>query len=106
MDVLTLLRKEESKLLAVFSNVETKLSQVRAAINALSTNGKRPFDGHTSVANRGSKLRGKKLSLAHRRAIKAGIAKARADRSTVQMRARFHRWRTSCKSLRTRIAKP
>jgi hypothetical protein len=77
MDVLKVLRKEESKLLAVFSTAETKLSQVRAAINALSTNGKRPFDGHTSVANRGSKLRGRKLSAAHRRAIKAGIARAK-----------------------------
>jgi hypothetical protein len=75
MELLKLLRKEEGKLLAVFSTAETKLSQVRAAINALSTNGKRPFDGHTSVANRGSKLRGKKLSAAHRRAIKLGIAK-------------------------------
>jgi hypothetical protein len=77
MELLKLLRKEESKLLAVFSTAETKLSQVRAAINALSTNGKRPFDGQTSVANRGSKLRGKKLSAAHRRAIKAGIARAK-----------------------------
>jgi hypothetical protein len=71
MDILKVLRKEERKLLAVFSNAEMKLSQVRAAINAMSTN------GHKSVAARASKLKGKPLSAAHRRAIKIGIAKAK-----------------------------
>ena len=71
MDVLKLLRKEEGKMLAVFSKAETKLSQIRAAIGAMSTNGNR------SVAVRVSKLRGKKLSAAHRKAIKLGIAKAK-----------------------------
>ena len=75
MDVLKMLRKEEGKLLAVFGKAETKLSQIRAAINALSTNGHKPF------AARVSKLRGKKLSAAHRRAIKEGIKKARAAKA-------------------------
>jgi hypothetical protein len=76
MDVLKVLRKEESKLLTVFSKVESELSRVRAAINAMSTNGKRPLHGHT-VSARGSKLRGRKLSASHIRAIKEGIAKRR-----------------------------
>ena len=75
MDVLKVLRKEESKLLTVVGKAETKLSQIRAAINALSTNGHKPF------AARVSKLRGRKLSAAHRRAIKAGIRKARAAKA-------------------------
>ncbi len=75
MDVLKVLRKEEGKLLAVSSKVESKLSQIRAAINALSTNGHKPF------AARVSKLRGKKLSAAHRQAIKRGIARARAEKA-------------------------
>ena len=55
MDLLKLLRKEEGKLLAVSSKVETKLSQIRAAINALSTNGHKPYRAGVS------KLRGRKL---------------------------------------------
>lgn len=66
MDVLKMLRKEEGKMLAAFSKAETKLSQIRAAINAMSAN------GNKSVGARASKLRGKKLSAAHRRAIKLG----------------------------------
>jgi hypothetical protein len=78
MDLLIrVMHKEEKKLLAAQAKIAGRLTGLRAAINALSTNGKRPFDGQTSVANRGSKLRGKKLSAAHRRAIKLGIAKRR-----------------------------
>ena len=75
MDLLKLLRKEEGKLLAVSSKVETKLSQIRAAINALSTNGHKPYRAGVS------KLRGRKLSAAHRQAIKRGIARARAAKA-------------------------
>ncbi len=75
MDVLKVLRKEESKLLAVVGKAETKLSQIRAAINALSTNGHKPYRAGVS------KLRGRKLSAAHRRAIKEGIRKARAAKA-------------------------
>jgi hypothetical protein len=71
MDVLMLLRNEEKKLLAVSGKIGAKLSQIRAAINALGTNSSKPHAG------RGSKLRGRKLSAAHRAAIKAGIAKAK-----------------------------
>ncbi len=75
MDVLKVLRKEEGKLLVVSGKVESKLSRIRAAINALSTN------GNKSVTARVSKLRGRKLSAAHRAAIKRGIAKARAGKA-------------------------
>jgi hypothetical protein len=71
MDILKVLRKEESKLLVVSNKVGAKLSQIRAAINAMSGN------GHKSVAARVNKLRGKHLSKAHRDAIKAGWAKRR-----------------------------
>ncbi len=64
MDVQKILIREEKKLLAVANKVGAKLSQIRAAINALGTNSK----PHA----RGAKLRGRKLSLKHRRAIKAG----------------------------------
>jgi len=48
------------------------LTGLRAAIHALAgTNGSKPRAG------RGNKLRGRKLSAAHRAAIKAGIAKAK-----------------------------
>jgi hypothetical protein len=75
MDVLMLLRNEEKKLLAVSNKIGMKLSQIRAAIHALSGNSSKP---HTS---RGNKLRGRKLSAAHRRAIKVGIAKAKARKA-------------------------
>jgi hypothetical protein len=71
MDVLKVLHNEERKLLGVADKIGVKLSQIRAAINAMSANGNR------SVASRVSKLRGKKLSAAHRRAIKLGIARAK-----------------------------
>ena len=69
MNVQRILIREEKKLLAVANKVGAKLSQIRAAINAFGTN-------HKPHA-RGAKLRGRKLSPAHRRAIKAGIAKAK-----------------------------
>jgi hypothetical protein len=49
--------------------IEADVSRVRAAINALAVNGK-PHKAH--------KLKGKKLSAAHRRAIREGIRKAKA----------------------------
>jgi hypothetical protein len=69
MDVQKILIREEKKLLAVANKVGAKLSQIKAAINALGTNSK----PHA----RGAKLRGRKLSAAHRRAIKTGIARAK-----------------------------
>jgi hypothetical protein len=67
MDILKALHREERKLLAVANKIGAKLSQIRTAINALGTNSK----PHA----RGAKLRGRKLSPAHRAAIKAGWAK-------------------------------
>ena len=39
MNILKVLHHEEKKLLAVSGKIETKLYQIRAAINALGTNG-------------------------------------------------------------------
>jgi hypothetical protein len=62
--LMALLRDEERKLAG-------RLNGLRAAIHALSGNSSKPNAG------RSNKLRGKKLSAAHRAAIKAGIAKAK-----------------------------
>ena len=70
MDILKALHNEERKLLLAAGKVETDLSRIRVAINALSTNGARS----QKVAD---PRRGKKLSAAHRRAIREGIKKAR-----------------------------
>ena len=70
MDIVAALRNEERKL-------DTRLGGIKQAIHAL--------NGHTSDgsigSDRGSKLKGKKLSAAHRRAIKVGIAKAKARKA-------------------------
>jgi hypothetical protein len=63
MDILTALKSEEKKL-------ETRLSGIRQAIHAL--------NDHHEPSDRVSKLKGRKLSAAHRRAIKAGIARRKA----------------------------
>ena len=63
--LIAMLRDEERKLAG-------RLTGLRAAIHALSGNSSKPHAG-----DRGHKLRGRKLSAAHRAAIKAGIAKAR-----------------------------
>ena len=70
MNILQVLHREEKKLLQAYGKVEAQLRGVRAAINALSSNGNK-------LGGPVSKLRGKKLSAAHRLAIKAGIAKAK-----------------------------
>jgi len=66
--LIAMLRDEERKLAG-------RLTGLRAAIQALSGNSSKPR------ASRGNKLRGRKLSAAHRAAIKAGIAKARKAQS-------------------------
>ncbi len=72
MDLLMrMLHREEKKLLSTQDKLAGKLINLRAAIHALAGN------GNKSVGARGSKLRGKKLSAAHRRAIKLGIARAK-----------------------------
>jgi len=62
--LIAMLRDEERKLAG-------RLTGLRAAIQALSGNSSKPY-----VA-RAHKLKGRKLSAAHRAAIKAGIAKAK-----------------------------
>jgi hypothetical protein len=66
--LIALLRDEERKLAG-------RLTGLRAAIHALSGNSSKPN------ADRGNKLRGRKLSAAHRRAIKLGIQKAKARKA-------------------------
>jgi hypothetical protein len=68
MDIVAALRSEERKL-------EARLGGIKQAILAL--------NGHTSgrvlsSSNRGSKLRGRKLSKEHVLAIKRGIARKKA----------------------------
>jgi hypothetical protein len=72
MDLLMrMLHREEKKLLSTQDKVAGKLINLRAAIHALAGN------GNKLVGAKVSKLRGKKLSAAHRRAIKLGIARAK-----------------------------
>jgi hypothetical protein len=73
MDILAALKQEEKKLVSEQGQIATRLGGLRQAISALNGH----FDGQPS-SDRGSKLRGKKLSAAHRRAIKAGIARKKA----------------------------
>jgi len=83
MDLMKVLRKEESKLVTVFEKAETKLSQIRAAISAMSTNGKpktrvlaRSIDGGVKIERKPGR-RSYKMSASHRRAIAEGIRKSR-----------------------------
>jgi hypothetical protein len=75
MDIVAALRTEERKLLTAQQEVAGKLRGVVAAIQAL--NG--PASSSRVVSSeRGSKLKGRKLSAAHRLAIKQGIARRKA----------------------------
>jgi hypothetical protein len=74
MDILKVLHKEEHKLLQAAGKIEGELSRIRAAINALGTNG-------ASLRRGADPRRGKKLSAAHRRAIREGIKKAKQAKS-------------------------
>lgn len=61
MNILKTLKREEKKLAAKVDRIAHEIGKVRAAIGALN----------------GDKRRGRKLSAAHRRAIKAGIRRAK-----------------------------
>jgi len=73
MDILRILHKEERKLLQATGKIEGELSRIRAAINALNGTA---LSARPKV--RPHKLKGKKLSAAHKRAIRLGIARAKA----------------------------
>jgi hypothetical protein len=77
MDILAALKQEEKKLVSEQGQIATRLGGLRQAISALNGHLDGHLDGQPS-GDRGSKLRGKKLSAAHRRAIKAGIARKKA----------------------------
>ncbi len=68
MNILKMLHREKKKLLVSQEKIEGQLHGIRAAINAVSGN---------STGKRKGRARGK-MSLAHRRAIKEGIRKAKA----------------------------
>ena len=72
MDIVAALKSEEKKL-------ETRLGGIRQAIRALNGHAPRAVNHTPSEisSDPGSKLRGRKLSAAHRAAIKAGIARAK-----------------------------
>jgi hypothetical protein len=77
MDIVAALKSEEKKL-------ETRLGGIRQAIRAL--NGYAPratnrMPSEIESSDHGGKLRGKKLSASHRRAIKVGIAKSKARKA-------------------------
>jgi hypothetical protein len=69
MNVEKVLVREEKKLLGLKDKIVGRLMSLRAAITAL--------NGSRRKASFRHKLKGRKLSAAHRRAIKLGIAKAR-----------------------------
>ena len=72
MDIVAALKGEEKKL-------ETRLGGIRQAIRALNGYAPRAINHMPSEisSDRRSKLRGRKLSAAHRAAIKSGIARAK-----------------------------
>jgi hypothetical protein len=72
MNLLKVLHKEERKLLQSAGKIEGELTRIRAAINALASNGTE--EKHRRDAD---PRRGRKLSAAHRRAIREGIRKAK-----------------------------
>jgi hypothetical protein len=76
MDIVAALRSEAKKL-------ETQLGGIRQAIRALNGYAPRAINHMSSEisSDSGSKLRGRKLSASHRRAIKVGIAKAKARKA-------------------------
>ena len=78
MDIVAALKSEEKKL-------ETRLGGIRQAIRALNGYAPRAVNHTPSEieisSGGGSKLRGRKLSAAHRRAIKLGIQKAKARKA-------------------------
>jgi hypothetical protein len=76
MNILKMLHKEEQQLLAASGKIEGELTRIRAAINALASNG--TGEKHRRDVD---PRRGRKLSAAHRRAIKAGIARAKAKKA-------------------------
>jgi hypothetical protein len=73
MNILKVLHKEERKLTAASGKIEGELTRIRAAINALASNGTE--EKHRRDVD---PRRGRKLSAANRRAMKAGIARAKA----------------------------
>jgi hypothetical protein len=78
MDIVAALKSEAKKL-------ETQLGGIRQAIRALNGYAPRAINHMPSEiaisSDRGGKLRGRKLSAAHRRAIKLGIQKAKARKA-------------------------
>ena len=71
MNILKALHREERKLRVSQEKIEGKLHGIRAAISAVSGN---------STGKRSGRPRGYKMSAAHKRAIRLGIARAKAGK--------------------------
>jgi len=69
MNILKVLQREKRKLLVTQEKIEGQLGGIRAAITAVSGNG---------IGKRKGRPRGYKMSAAHKRAIRLGIARAKA----------------------------
>ena len=72
MNILKMLHREKKKLLVTQEKIEGQIDRMRAAINALNGTA---LSARPKV--RPHKLKGKKLSAAHKRAIRLGIARAK-----------------------------
>ncbi len=69
MNILKVLHREKKKLLVTQEKIEGQINRMRAAINAVSGNG---------TGKKKGRARGYKMSAAHKRAIRLGIARAKA----------------------------
>lgn len=75
MNFLKTMLREERRLMSKRDKIDGQINQLRGAINALSGGS---GNGIKHVRATKSPLKGRKLSAAHRRAIREGIAKAKA----------------------------
>ncbi len=72
MNISGMLQREKKKLLVTQEKIEGQIDRMRAAINAVSGNG-----AHANGAGKKRGRRHYKMSAAHKRAIRLGIAKAK-----------------------------
>jgi len=70
MDIVRILHKEEKKLIGQRDSLDLRVKSLRTAINALNGNSDRP-----------GPRAGRKLSAAHKKAIRDGIARRKAGKS-------------------------
>jgi len=71
MNILKVLQREKRKLLVTQEKIEGQINRMRAAINAVSGN---------DTGKKSGRRRGYKMSASHKRAIRLGIARAKAGK--------------------------